>query len=153
MASHVTMADQNYRGKVQGSGRTKISNGFRLLLFAVTLAVCVVAPSARSQSAGVKPAKDIARDVPRPDAKKAKASYEEGLKAEQRLDWDAAFAAYSDAAKVDPSAKEYLLRLAIAKSRIVQKKVDAAERDAVSGRLEVARRELLDASSIDPSNK
>jgi type II secretory pathway component GspD/PulD (secretin) len=31
--------------------------------------------------------------------------------------------------------------------------VDAAERDAVSGRLDAARRELLEASSIDPSNK
>ena len=111
------------------------------------------APAARSQSAGVKPAKDVAREVPKADAKKAKASYEEGLRAEQRLDWDAALAAYSDAAKWDPNTKEYPLRLAIAKSRIVQKKVDAAERDAVSGRLDAARRELLDASSIDPSNK
>ena len=109
--------------------------------------------AARSQSAGVKPAKDVPREASKADAKKAKASYEEGLRAEEQLDWDAAFAAYSDAAKWDPNVKEYLLRLAIAKSRIVQKKVDAAERDAVSGRLDAARRELLDASSIDPSNK
>ncbi|HEY6903444.1 MAG TPA: FG-GAP-like repeat-containing protein, partial [Candidatus Acidoferrales bacterium] len=147
------MADQDYRGKVQRPRRTRISNGFYLLLFVASLAVCVAAPAASSQSPGVKPAKDVAREGPKSDAKKAKASYEEGLRAEQRLDWDAALAAYSDAAKWDPNAKEYLLRLAIAKSRIVQKKVDAAERDAVSGRLDAARRELLDASSVDPSNK
>ena len=98
-------------------------------------------------------AKDVPREASKADAKKAKASYEEGLRAEQRLNWDAALAAYSDAANWDPNVKEYLLHLAIAKSRIVQKKVDAAERDAVSGRLDAARRELLDASSIDPSNK
>src|SRR5690242_16304014 len=152
MTSHMAMADQNYPGKVQRP-RRGISSRSCLLLFAALLAFCAATPSARSQSAGLKVAKDVQREASKADAKKAKASYEEGLRAEQRLDWEAAFAAYSDAAKVDPSAKEYLLRLAIAKSRIVQKKVDAAERDAVSGRLEVARRELLDASSIDPSNK
>ena len=146
------MVDQDYRGGVQKPSRTTIASGFCLLLFAGVLAMCA-APAARPQSAGVKTAKDVAREVPKADAKKAKASYEEGLRAEQRLDWEAASAAYSDAAKWDPNTKEYPLRLAIAKSRIVQQKVDAAERDAVSGRLDAARRELLDASSIDPSNK
>jgi type II secretory pathway component GspD/PulD (secretin) len=147
------MVDQNYRGAAQKPGRTAIASGFCLLLFAGTLAVCAAAAQAPPQSAGVKLAKDVPREASKGDAKKAKASYEEGLRAEQRLDWDAAFAAYSDAAKWDPNAKEYLLRLAIAKSRIIQKKVDAAERDAVSGRLDAARRELLDASSIDPSDE
>ena len=148
----MAMADQNCPGKVQRP-RRRISPGSCWTLLALILAFFAAAAPARSQSASVKPAKDVAREVSKPDVKKAKASYEEGLRAEQRLDWDAAFAAYSDAAKWDPNAKEYLLRLAIAKSRIVQKKVDAAERDAVSGRLDAARRELLDASSIDPSNK
>ena len=148
----MAMADQNSPGKVQRPRRGILTRSC-LLFLAATVAFCAAAPSARSQSAGVKPAKDVAREVPKPDAKKAKALYEEGLRAEQRVDWDAAFAAYSDAAKWDPNVKEYLLRLEIAKSRIVQRKVDAAERDAVSGRLDAARRELLDASSIDPSNK
>ena len=146
------MADQNYRGKARRSRRAEISSCFCLLLFGGTLAVCVGAAQAPSQPAGVKLAKKVP-EVSKADAKKAKASYEDGLRAEQRLDWDTAFAAYSDAAHWDPSDREYLLRREIAKSRIVQKKVDAAERDAVSGRLPAARKELLDASFIDPSNK
>ena len=145
------MADQNYPDKVRGPRRVAISSGFCLLLFAGTLAICATAAQAPSQSPAVKPA--VSPVESKADAKKAKAAYEDGVRAEQRLDWDAAFAAYSDAAHWDPSDREYLLRLAIAKSRIVQKKVDAAERDAVSGRLDAARRELLDASYIDPSNR
>ncbi len=145
------MADQYYRSKVRGPRRIAISSGFCLLLFAGTLAICATAAQAPSQLPVVKPT--VSRTVSKADTKKAKAAYEEGMRAEQRLDWDAALAAYSDAAHWDPNAKEYVLRVAIAKSRIVQRKVDAAERDAVSGRLDAARRELLDASSIDPTNR
>jgi len=145
------MRDQDYAGNARRPRRAGIVSSLCLLLFAGTLAICATAAQAPSQSPGVKPA--AAPVVSKADAKKAKAAYEEGMRAEQRLDWDAAFAAYSDATHWDPNDREYLLRLAIAKSRIVQKKVDAAERDAVSGRLDAARRELLDASSIDPSNK
>ncbi len=147
------MADQNYHGKVRSPRRGGIPSGFCLLLFAGTLVVCAAAAQAPSQSAGAKVAKEVPREVSKADAKKAKAAYEEGFRAEQGLNWDAAFAAYSDAAHWDPTDREYLLRREIAKSRIVQKKVDAAEREAVSGRLDAARRELLDASYIDPSNK
>lgn len=145
------MVDQDYAGNSRSPRRAGMTSAFCLLFFAGTLAICATAAQAPSQSPALKPTASPV--VSKADTKKAKAAYENGMRAEQRLDWDTAFAAYSDAARWDPSDREYLLRLAIAKSRIVQKKVDEAERDAVSGRLAAARRELLDASSIDPSNK
>lgn len=88
----------------------------------------------------------------KPDAKKAKAAYQDGIRAEGRQDWDAAYTDYSDAANWAQGNREYLLRREIARSRLVQARVDAAERDAISGRLDEARRELLGANYLDPSN-
>jgi hypothetical protein len=88
----------------------------------------------------------------KPDAKKAKEAYQEGVRAERIQDWQTAFTAYSDAANWAPKERGYALRREIARSRLVQEKVDAAERDAVSGRLAAARRELLAASYLDPLN-
>lgn len=84
------------------------------------------------------------------DVKKAKTTYEEGMRAERQQDWDTAYTAYTDAANLAPSNREYALRREIAKSRLVQSKVDAAERDAISGRLHEARKQLLSASFLDP---
>ena len=75
--------------------------------------------------------------------KKAKEAYDDGVRAERKEDWEAAYAAYSDAVNLAPNNHDYLLRREIAKSRLVQNEVDAAERDAVSGRLDDARQELL----------
>ena len=88
----------------------------------------------------------------KPDAKKAKEAYQEGVRAERAQDWQTAFTAYSDAANWAPKERRYALLREIARSRLVQARVDAAERDAVSGRLDAARRELLSASYLDPSN-
>ncbi|HXQ25150.1 MAG TPA: FG-GAP-like repeat-containing protein [Candidatus Acidoferrales bacterium] len=107
------------------------------------------APPARAQTqAAASPSPTV-----KPDAKKAKAAYEQGTRAEQQQDWDAAYSAYSDAVSWGPNDREYALRREIARSRLVQTKVDAAERDAISGRLDDARRELMGASYLDPSNK
>ncbi len=86
----------------------------------------------------------------KPDAKKAKAAYEQGTKAEREKDWDAAYTDYTDAANWAPDNREYVLHREIAKSRLVQSKMDAAERDAISGRLDDALKELLSASYLDP---
>src|SRR5208282_4578230 len=50
----------------------------------------------------------------KPDAKKAKAAYQEGIRAEKQQDWDAAYSAYSDAANSDPKHRDYALRREIA---------------------------------------
>ena len=39
------------------------------------------------------------------------------------------------------------------KGRLIQAKVELAEKDAVSGRLGDARKELLEASYLDPSDR
>jgi hypothetical protein len=88
----------------------------------------------------------------KPDAKKAKEAFKQGLRAEHDGDWQTALEAYTDAANWAPGDPNYLLRREIARSRLVQAKVDLAEREAVSGRIAEARRELLAARALDPSN-
>ena len=88
----------------------------------------------------------------KPDPKKAKEAYQQGVRAEKAQDWETAYTAYSDAVNWAPNDRGYFLRREIAKSGLVQTKVDAAEKDAISGRLDAARRELLSASYLDPTN-
>ncbi len=89
----------------------------------------------------------------KPDAKKAKQAYEQGVRAERTEDWDAAYTAYSDAVNYAPNNRDYFIHRELAKSRVVQERADAAERDAVSGRLDEARKELLSATYLDPTNR
>jgi Bacterial type II and III secretion system protein/FG-GAP-like repeat len=88
----------------------------------------------------------------KPDLKKAKEAYQQGVRAEKAQDWETAYTAYSDAVNWAPNDRGYFLRREIAKSGLVQTKADAAEKDAISGRLDAARRELLSASFLDPTN-
>jgi hypothetical protein len=89
----------------------------------------------------------------KPEPKKAKEAYKRGLRAEQAQDWQAAHDDYADAVDWAPTEREYLLRREVATSHLVQAKVDLAERDAVSGRLKDARRELIAAAYLDPTNR
>jgi hypothetical protein len=86
------------------------------------------------------------------DPKKAKEAYKQGLHAEQDADWQAAYNEYSDALNWAPTNEDYFLKREIAKSHVVQTKMDLAEREAASGRLADARREMLAARYLDPSN-
>lgn len=89
----------------------------------------------------------------KPDAKKAKEAYQHGLRAEQDADWQGAYDHYSDAVNWAPANEDYFLKRETAKSHVVQTKMDLAEREAASGRLAEARREMLAARYLDPSNK
>ena len=51
-----------------------------------------------------------------------------------------------------PTNEDYFLKREIATSHVVQAKMDLAEREAASGRLADARREMLAARYLDPSN-
>lgn len=88
----------------------------------------------------------------KPDAKRAKEAYKEGFRAERARKWQIAYDAYSDAVNWAPENHDYFLHREVAKSRLVQEKVDLAERDAVSGRLGEARSKLIEARNLDPSN-
>ena len=108
------------------------------------------APRAQSQAtpsstakAPAPSAQDALSSPPavKPEPKKAKEAYKRGLRAEQAQDWQTAHDNYADAVDWAPSEHEYFLRREVAKSHLVQAKVDSAERDAVSGRLKDARKE------------
>jgi hypothetical protein len=90
--------------------------------------------------------------VSTPDLKKAKQSYEKGLREEKDQDWTSAFENYAAAVERAPDNREYLLRRDVARSRLVQQHVERAERDAAMGRLEEARGELRAAIQLDPGD-
>jgi hypothetical protein len=89
---------------------------------------------------------------PKGDAKKAKQAYERGVRAEKGEKWQDAYDAYAEAVELDSNTREYFLRREVAKSRLVQSKMDLAERDAISGRISAARQDLLEARYLDPTN-
>lgn len=85
--------------------------------------------------------------------KEATEAYKRGQNAEKARDWAGAFAAYSEAAKDDPSEREYLLRREVARSQLVNEAVARAEQDALTGQDELARQELSGALVLDPSDQ
>ncbi|HUJ30616.1 MAG TPA: FG-GAP-like repeat-containing protein [Candidatus Acidoferrum sp.] len=130
----------------------------RAAIFAAALAAaCAWAAPARRQatatgSSATKAAQSGGTAAAKPDRKAAKEAYRRGIRAEQDQDWAAAYAAYSDAVQAAPDEREYALRRELAKARLLQAKVDEAEKNAVSGELAKARKELLDAHYLDPSD-
>jgi hypothetical protein len=121
----------------------------RAILVAVVIAA-FLAPTALTQAPPQSAERAPTTKTNKADAKKAKTDYEQGTRAERDQDWDAAYTAYTDAANLAPANRAYALHREIAKSRLVQSNVDAAERDAISGRLDDARKQLLSASFLDP---
>ncbi len=95
---------------------------------------------------GPAQAQEPKRNLPR-----ARKAYKRGLRAEQAENWSAAYAAYAEAATYAPNARDYLLRREAARLHVVQQHTDLAERDALAGRVEDARKELRQALTLDPS--
>jgi Bacterial type II and III secretion system protein/FG-GAP-like repeat len=87
------------------------------------------------------------------DQKKAKEAYKRGLKSEAAGDWLGAFDAYSVAVDFDATVTPYGVHQAIARGHVVEAKIDAAEKAAVSGDLTTALHSLREARELDPSNK
>jgi type II secretory pathway component GspD/PulD (secretin) len=104
------------------------------------------------QSLSSEPTPVASLPAVKPDPKKAAEAYKQGVKAEQATEWPAAYEEYSNAVNWAPDNRDYFVKRELAKSRLVQEKMDLAERDAVSGRLPEARRELLAARYLDPTN-
>ena len=102
-------------------------------------------PTDRVQATAAPPRKQ--------DQKRAKEAAKRGQKAAEAGDWQGAFEAYDDAAHWDSGNLDDLQGLAVARAHVVQAKLDAAEKDAVSGRIPQAIRELREARLLDPSNK
>ncbi len=103
--------------------------------------------------AQVQQTQDTTASKFKPDPKKAKEGCRRGNDAERKQDWGAAYEAYSQAVQWQADNREYVLRREIAKGRLIQAKIDLAEKEAVDGRLGDARKELLEASYLDPTDK
>lgn len=107
--------------------------------------------SPNAQSSASAPEVGLA-PAAKPDPKKAKNAYRSALHAEQVQDWQTAYDDYAEAVSLAPNVREYFLMREMAKSRLVQIKVNTAERDAVNGRIDEAVKELREASFLDPLN-
>jgi type II secretory pathway component GspD/PulD (secretin) len=123
---------------------------FALTGLFIAAAVCI--PVAGQSSAGKSEPLPGSPATPKADAKEAKAAFDKGMKAEKGQDWSAAYSAYSIAVNLEPKNEQYQFRREIARSQLVQIRVDNAEKDAVAGQFDNAARELLKARQLDPSN-
>jgi Bacterial type II and III secretion system protein/FG-GAP-like repeat len=109
-------------------------------------------PATGQQTAKAAPAPAAETPSVKPDAKKAREADKEGLRAEGAKDWPAAYDAFSHAVNWAPSNREYLMHRELSRSRLVQSKMDLAERAALVGKLPEARKQLLEARYLDPTN-
>src|SRR6267154_2386788 len=113
----------------------------------LSLLLCLQAPAqapAISQTQG---------PMVRPDPKRAQKAVERGDKAQAAGNLDEALLAYEEAARYAPQEGYVLERDAALRSRLVRGYMEAAERDALAGRLTEATDDLVGALRIDPSNK
>ncbi len=113
----------------------------------LSLLLCAQAPAqapAISQTQG---------PMVRPDPKRAQKAVERGDKAQAAGNLDEALLAYEEAARYAPQEGYVLERGAALRSRLVRAYMEAAERDALAGRLTEATDDLVAALRIDPGNK
>ena len=107
---------------------------------------------ASAASSQVAPARvPAATAPPLTDARKAHREYEKGLRDERAGNWEAAFTAYSAAVSALPTDRTMQLRQQLARSEIVRRRTEQAERDLVNGETNSARENLQAAVRLDPS--
>src|SRR5712664_3705892 len=87
-----------------------------------------------------------------PDPNRAHKAAERGDKAQAAGRFDDALAAYDEAARYAPQDVSIVERGVALRSRLVRAQVEAAERDALAGRLTRATEELGAALQVDPGN-
>jgi tetratricopeptide (TPR) repeat protein len=87
-----------------------------------------------------------------PDPNRAHKAAERGDKAQAAGRFEEALAAYEEAARYAPQDASIVERGAALRSRLVRAQVEAAERDALAGRLTRATEELGAALQVDPGN-
>jgi type II secretory pathway component GspD/PulD (secretin) len=103
-------------------------------------------PSGRqSQSASASPSES-------PNPRKARQSFEKGLRDQQQEDWQAALEDFARACELAPANREYLFARDLARGRLVREYVERADRDTLAERLPEARAELHAAIALDPGD-
>lgn len=88
----------------------------------------------------------------RPDPKRARKAAEQGERAEAAGRLEDALASYEEATRYAPKEIAFAERAAGLRSKVLRSYADAAERDAIAGRLEQATEDLAAALAVDPSN-
>src|SRR5258708_27528855 len=106
-----------------------------------------------AQAPAQAPATPPQSPLVRPDPKRAQKAVERGDKAQAGGNLDEALLAYEEAARYAPQEGYVLERGAALRSKLVRAYAEAAERDALAGRLTEATDELAAALRIDPGNK
>jgi len=112
----------------------------------LSLLLCVQVP-AQSPSLSQLQAAEV-----RPDPKRAQQAAARGNQAEVAGRFDEALVAYEEAARFAPQDASIVERAAALRSKLVRTQVEAAERDALAGRLTEATEELGVALRVDPGN-
>jgi len=88
----------------------------------------------------------------RPDAKHAQRTAQQGDRFEAAGQLDEALAAYEEAARYAPQDTGIVEHSVALRSKAVRRHVEAAEHNAVEGRMDLATRELAEALRLDPGN-
>lgn len=86
-----------------------------------------------------------------PGTSSARQAYDEGLRAENIGDWEAAFRAYREAAALSPDDRGIQAHVQLARSALAQQRTEQAERQLLSGNPVLARAMLQSALEVDPS--
>ena len=87
------------------------------------------------------------------DAKRAKVAYGRGKKHERAHEFEMAFADYTQAVRLNPGNRDYLLARETARGILVGEHVDRAENDLLAGNDSEARHELHAALALDPGDE
>ncbi len=122
------------------------------LFFALLSSVLLLPGAALPQQAQppAQQSRPAATRRPKPDTRKAKKFFAQGLRAEQAEDWPAAFEAFDGALNCAPGNADALVHREIARFQMVQQHTDRAEREALGGQMDLARAELREALRLDP---
>ena len=89
--------------------------------------------------------------VTTPGASDARKAYAEGLRAEAEGNWETAFQAYGQAARLSPNDQTIQARAQFARSALVQQRTEEAEKQVLSGNFSLARAILQSAVELDPT--
>ncbi len=115
-------------------------------LAAVALVLSIIGAPVAPQSQ--PPSRSAPQQKPA-DPGKARKAVQEGQKAERAGDWTAAYAAYQSASSFSPQDADIQLLRDTARFRLVQQRMDAAERSAIAGDLSQSIKELRAALALD----
>jgi tetratricopeptide (TPR) repeat protein len=121
-------------------------------LLALLLCWLLACPQLPAQEAQNSPGAADSRALVKPDPKRAKKLAELAAKEEAAGAYEAALAAYEEAARYAPFDVVIVSKGAVLRSKLVQAYVDQAERDAIENNLQGATQQLAAALHIDPSN-